>query len=190
MRINSTVRLGLIVLILGVVLLFSVLSTHVGYSYKATIGRVEPGDTFAYGLFLAPVGVGNISLDGETVVMGPEMDGPEDATFVTFVRLVVVSPSGETLVDMEGIVPFSVSVDFTERGEYVVYVTNLGDETVPIPVAAEFPRDNGVVNREADKFLVSIILTVSGTAILCIGLSATLLIKPKKAVGRPVADAV
>jgi len=179
MRINATARFGLILLILGVIMLLNVWATPMS-SVKARIGRVESGETFGYGLFLAPVGLGTIGLDGETITMGPGDDGPVSVKVVAPVRLVVVSPSGETLVDMEDVMPYSVDVDFTERGEYVVYVTNLSDETIPIPVSVDFPRDTGIVYREADKFLVSIILTASGIALFCIGLIATLITKHKK----------
>ncbi|MDR0460860.1 MAG: hypothetical protein LBH62_05435 [Nitrososphaerota archaeon] len=195
MRINTT-RLGLILLILGAIMLFNLWTAPVWQSYKAQMGMVESGATFAYGLFMAPVGLGNIVVEGDTVV-APEPseedianwsgEGPMlvtgdviHVTYNTSVRLVVVSPSNVTLVDEQGATPYSVSVDFVERGEYVLYVTNLGNETVPIPVSVKFPPDVGVVYREADKFLVSIILTVSGVALFCIGLTTTLLTKHTK----------
>lgn len=194
MRINTT-RLGLILLIIGVVLLFNVWVAPMFQSLRYQHFTVDPGVTFAYGVFVAPVGLGNIGVESNTVMApdpteeelaNPNEDGSISVAapvipveYEAFVRLVVVSPSGVTLVDEQDATPFSVSVDFTERGEYVLYVTNLGNETVPIPVSVNFPPDVGVVYREADKFLVSIILTTSGAVLLCIGLATTLISKHK-----------
>ncbi|MCL2173290.1 MAG: hypothetical protein FWB84_06615 [Candidatus Bathyarchaeota archaeon] len=197
MRINIT-RLGLILLILGVIMLFNLWTAPVIQSYKTQIMTVDPGVTFAYGLFVAPVGLGNVVVESDTMVPGvptaeelanPNADGsisvaapatPEE--YEAYVRLVVVSPSNVTLVDKQEATPFSVPIDFTERGEYVLYVTNLGNATVPIPVSVKFPPNAGVVYREADKFLVSILLTTSGVAFLCIGLVTTLITKHKNTV--------
>ncbi|MDR2203642.1 MAG: hypothetical protein LBE76_05025 [Nitrososphaerota archaeon] len=205
MRLNAT-RLGLILVIIGVIMLFNLWTVPVIQSYKAQFEPVDLGETFAYGLFLAPLGLGNIGVESDTVVAPkPSQDdidnwSGEGSMYVSgdvirveyeaFVRLVVVSPSGVTLVDTEGATPYSVPVDFTERGEYVLYVTNLGNETVPIPVSIKFPPETGVVYREADKFFVSIILTASGTVLLCIGLATTLLTKHKKTTNKSVADVI
>ena len=86
------------------------------------------------------------------------------------IHLVVTSPSNVTLVDVEVVTPHSVQINFDERGEYVVHATNIGDEESNIPIGINFPRDNNVVNRENDKFLISIILTVSGLVLFCLGL--------------------
>jgi hypothetical protein len=195
MRINTLTRLGLIFLILGTVLLFSIWTSPVVQSIKAGIGTVDPGETFAYGLFMSPVGLGNLVVEGDTLMAPPpsksELANPNpdgsihvDAPVIrveyeVFAHLVVVSPSGVILVDVEVATPYTVPIGFTERGEYVVYVTNLGDETVPIPISVKFPKDSGVVNREADKFFVSIVLTVSGVALFCLGLSTSLILKHK-----------
>ncbi|MDR0460291.1 MAG: hypothetical protein LBH62_02470 [Nitrososphaerota archaeon] len=195
MRINST-RLGLILLILGAILLFNVWTAPVVHSYKYQWFTVDPDVTFAYVFFASPVGLGTIGVESTTVVApdpteeelaNPTADGKIivaapviPVKYDAFVRLVVVSPSNVTLVDRQDDTPFSVPMDFTERGKYVLYVTNLGNETVPIPVSVNFPLDAGVVYREADKFLVSIILTASGATLLCIGLTTTLITKRKK----------
>jgi TRAP-type uncharacterized transport system fused permease subunit len=50
MRISPLTRLGLIFLILGAVLLFSIWTSPVVQYSKAGIGTVDPGETFAYGL--------------------------------------------------------------------------------------------------------------------------------------------
>jgi hypothetical protein len=94
--------------------------------------------------------------------------------------VVVVSPSGVVLVDAEAVTPCSFKVNFVERGEYVVNVTNLSEEDNPIPVAVEYPKDTGAVYREADKFLVSVILTVSGMALFCLGLITSLFLRKRQ----------
>lgn len=179
MRINTT-RLGLILLIIGAIVLFNVWTARV-IQTKTQLDSVEAGETFAYGLFMAPVGLGNIVFDGEAITMTPESSGPMFVDVVVPMHVVVVSPSDVVLVDVEAVTPCSFEVDFAERGEYVVYVTNLSDEDYPIPVAVEFPQDTGVVYREADKFLVSVILTISGVGLFCLGLITSLFTQKKKA---------
>jgi uncharacterized membrane protein len=178
MRINAT-RLGLILVIIGAILLFTVWSAPVIQFSKSQLDSVESGGTVAYGLFMAPVGLGNIVFDGEVLKVIHGSSGPVFVDVVVPMHVVVVSPSGVVLVDTETVTPCSFKVDFAERGEYVVYVTNLSEEENSIPVAVEFPQDTGVVYREADKFLVSIILTISGVAFFCLGLSTTLITKQK-----------
>ena len=191
MRINVT-RLGLIVMIIGVILLSSLWAAPVMQTRKAGLADVEPGETFSYGLFMAPVGLGNLVVEGDMLV-APEPSsnvtggGPvrvdEPPTSVVFkvpVHLVVVSPSNVTLVDTEFVTPHTVQLNFDQRGEYIVNVTNMGNESYPIPVSLKFPRDGDVVYREADKFLVSLVLTISGVVLFCLGLSTSLFLKHKR----------
>ncbi len=56
----------------------------------------------------------------------------------------------------------------------------MGNESYPISVSLKFPQDSDVENREADKFLVSLVLTVSGVGLFCLGESASLLLKLKR----------
>ena len=192
MRINVT-RIGLIVTIIGAILLSSLWVAPVTQTEKAGLAYVKPGETFSYGLFMAPVGLGNLVIESDTLV-APEpppnanaSGGPvrvdEPPTRVVFkvpVHLVVVSPSNVTLVDVECVIPHTVQLNFNERGEYIVQATNMGNESYPIPVSLKFPRDGDVVYREADKFLVSLILTVSGLVLFCLGLSTSLFLKHKR----------
>jgi hypothetical protein len=108
------------------------------------------------------------------------MVGLDVVEYVVPLRLVVISPSNVTLVDMETFTPVSVPINFDERGEYIVRATNLADEPAPLPVDIEFPRDGNVVYREADKFLVSIILTVTGMLFLCVSLCVSLILKYRR----------
>jgi hypothetical protein len=193
MRINAT-RLGFIVLLIGVILLSSLWTASVMQNRKAGLAYdVEPGETFSYGLFMAPVGLGNLVVEGDMVVPPtPSANVTGDGStgyysgslsrvvFEVPVHLVVVSPSNVTLVDMEIGTPHTVQLNFNERGEYVVYATNLGNESYPITLSLNFPRDGGVVYREADKFLVSLILTISGVVLFCLGLITSLFLKHKR----------
>jgi len=179
MRINFT-RLGLILVILGAVLLFSVWTSPVMQYFTMQGLPVEPDETFAHGLFMAPVGLGNIVLEEDVSMFDPEVGDLVNVKLHIPVHLVVVSPSDTVLVDETIVTPYTVQVNFDERGEYVVYITNMADESYPIPLSLKFPRDGSVVNREADKFFVSTILLISGAILLCLGLSLSLIIKHKK----------
>jgi hypothetical protein len=192
MRINIT-RLGLILLIIGVVLLLNFWTASLPWSSKMGTGFIEPGETRSYGLFMPPVGLGNLVVESDTLVPPTpppnatavngaiHVDGsPIRVEFDVPVHLVVVSPSNVTLVDVEVVTPHTVQLNFEERGEYIVHGTNLGNESYPISVALKFSRDGDVVNREADKFLVSLVLTVSGFVLFCLGLSTSLLLKHKR----------
>lgn len=185
MRIN-TKRLGLILVIIGAILLFNVWTAPVIHMYKTQLDPVESGETFAYGLFMAPVGLGNITFDGEVLKVIPGSSGPMFVDVVVPMHVVVVSPSGVVLVDTEAVTPCSFKVNFVERGEYVVYVTNMSEEEYSIPVAVEFPQDTGVVYREADKFLVSLILTVSGVVLFCLGLITSLFLHKRKSIAKQI----
>jgi hypothetical protein len=179
MRINFT-RLGLILVILGAVLLFNVWTIPVMQYFTVQGMPVGPDETFAHGLFMAPVGLGNIVVEEAVLVFDPEVGDLVNVKFAIPVHLVVVSPSDIVLFDETIVTPYTVQVNFDERGEYVVYITNMADESYSIPVSLKFPRDGDVVNREADKFIVSIILTASGLALFCLGLTTTLFVKHKK----------
>jgi hypothetical protein len=198
MRINFTrfgnfTRLGLILMIIGAVLLFSLWTASLPWSSKMGSGYINPDETLSYGLFMAPVGLGNLVIESDTLVPptpppnandsgGPiRVDGsPTRVEFEAPFHLVVVSPSNVTLVDEEIVTPHTIQLDFEERGEYIVHGTNMGNESYPISVSLKFPQDSDVENREADKFLVSLVITVSGVVLFCFGVSASLLLKLKR----------
>jgi hypothetical protein len=130
---------------------------------------------------MAPVGLGNLVVGGETVIREPSIEttGPTKITYVIPIHLVVVGPSNITLIDEEVVTPYTVQINFDKRGEYIIQATNRGEESVPIPVALNFPRDGDVVNRETDKFFVGTILTISGIVFFCLNLSTSLFVKRK-----------
>ncbi|MFA5571792.1 MAG: hypothetical protein GX799_07060 [Crenarchaeota archaeon] len=185
MRINFTslrsfTRLGLVLIIIGMVLLFNFWTAPLPQSSKRDLGYVKPGESLDYGLFMAPVGLGNLVVEGDTLEYKPDIDDITRLKYEVPVHLVVVSPSNLTLVDVEFVTPHTVQLNFDERGEYIVHVTNIGNESYPIPVSLKFPSGEDVVNREADKFFVSVILTVSGVVLFCLGLGISLFLKHKK----------
>ncbi|MGD6810474.1 MAG: hypothetical protein ACQCN3_12315 [Candidatus Bathyarchaeia archaeon] len=180
-------------IIIGAVLLFNFWTAPLPMLAKMGTGSIEPGETRSFGLFMSPVGLGNIVVESDTLVAPTpppdavavdgaiRVDGsPTRVEFVAPVHLVVVSPSNVTLVDEEVVTPHTVQLNFDERGEYIVHATNMGNESYPISASLKFSRDGNVVNREADKFLVSLILTVSGVVLFCLGLSTSLFLKLKK----------
>ncbi|MCL2135774.1 MAG: hypothetical protein FWH37_09585 [Candidatus Bathyarchaeota archaeon] len=189
MRINFT-RLGLILVILGAVLLFNVWTTPVMQYFTVQGMPVGPDETFAHGLFMAPVGRGNIVVEEAVLMFDPEVGDLVNVKFAIPVHLVVVSPSDIVLVDETIVTPYTVQVNFDERGEYVVYITNMADESYSIPLSLKFPRNGDVVNREADKFIVSIILTASGLTLFCLGLATTLFVNHKKTGAKTVVMSV
>ncbi|XHH08134.1 MAG: hypothetical protein ACFCUE_11240 [Candidatus Bathyarchaeia archaeon] len=191
-RLGNFTRLGLILMIIGAVLLFNFWTASLPWSSKMGSGYVDPDETLSYGLFMAPVGLGNLVIESDTLVPptpppnanasgGPiRVDGsPTRVEFEAPFHLVVVSPSNVTLVDKEIVTPHTVQIDFEERGEYIVHGTNRGNESYPLSVSIKFPQDSDVENRESDKFLVSLVLTVSGFVLFCLGLSTSLFLKLK-----------
>jgi len=192
-RFGNFTRLGLILIIIGAVLLFNFWTAPLPFSTKMGTGPIEPGETRSYGLFMAPVGLGNLVIESDTLVPPTpppnatavngtiHVDGsPTRVAFDVPVHLVVVSPSNVTLVDVDFVTPHTVQLNFDERGEYIVHGTNMGNESSPISASLKFSRDGAVENREADKFLVSLILTVSGFVLFCLGLGTSLFLNHKE----------
>ncbi|MDR2204151.1 MAG: hypothetical protein LBE76_07675 [Nitrososphaerota archaeon] len=179
MRLNFT-RFGLILIIIGVVLLSNSWTAFLPTYGIVGSGEVESGETLGYSVFMSPVGLGNFIVGYNKAPDGRPSTIPIEPVVVVPVHLVIVSPSNVTLVDVEVVTPYSVQIDFDERGKYTVYATNMGDERSGIPIGLSFPQDDGVTHREADKFLVSIILTASGAVFFCLGLSISVILKHKK----------
>jgi hypothetical protein len=175
MRINF-LRIGLLLVIIGAVLLVNFWTAPLPEYGIISIGEVKPGETVSYSLFMAPVGSGNLII-GYATLPGRSSSAPIPTEVVLPIHLVVTSPSNVTLVDVEVVTPYTTQLSFNERGEYIVHATNMGNEQSAIPVGLNFPREGNVVNREADKFLVSLLLTVSGLVLFCLGLGMSLFSK-------------
>ncbi|MDR2699377.1 MAG: hypothetical protein LBC12_00910 [Nitrososphaerota archaeon] len=146
----------------------------------AAFGLINSSETYGYSIFMAPVGLGNLLVGYMRAPSGSISMAPLPDDVVLPVHLVIVDPSNVTLVNADVITPYSVQIDFDKRGEYVVYVTNQDDKSSAIPIGVEFIEEDGVTHREADKFLVGTILTVSGVVLSFLGLGISLIAKHKK----------
>lgn len=164
-------RMGIIMLIIGLVLLLNSWSSHVPNYASLSSGEVEANETLSYSVLIAPVGIGNITVGyrrqpGSSV---PSTPGMNDSVVLP-VHLVVKNPANQTLIEKDIITPYSFQINFNERGEYAVSVTNKGAGTSSIPMGLIFLETNGNSNREADKFILSIILLICGLALFSINL--------------------
>ncbi|WNZ29195.1 MAG: hypothetical protein IAX21_11295 [Candidatus Bathyarchaeota archaeon] len=165
-------RLGLIVLIVGLVVLLNSWSSHVPRYSITSLGDVEPSETLNLSIHIAPVGTGNLTI-GSTLQTGSSMP-PElgmDDSIVLHVHLVVQGPRNQTLLEKDVVTPYSNRINFTERGEFTVHITNMGTESSRIPTGVIFPETDDASNRETDKFTISIILIICGLALICIKLT-------------------
>ena len=179
MRIDLT-RLGSILIIIGIVLLFNFWTAPIPTLGISTIGEFEPGETSSTSLLVAPVGLGNLLL-GQTRIGRLDSSHYIPTEFILPIHLVVTSPSRVTIVDVEVTTPYTIQLNFDERGEYIVHATNIGDNKSAIPIGLNFPKDGDAMYREADKFLVSSIFTISGVVLFCLGLINSMILKHKKA---------
>lgn len=164
-------RLGLIVLIVGLVILLNSWSSHVPSYAITSLGDIEPNETQNVSIHIAPVGTGNLII-GSTSQTGSSMP-PElsmDDPIVLPVHLVVQDPKNQTLIEKDVVTLYSNQINFTERGEFTVYITNKGTEPSRIPTGVIFPETDDTSNRETDKFTVSIILIICGLVLICIKL--------------------
>lgn len=150
-------------------------SEHVPQVAIWSYGEVNVNETHCYILLTAPVGVGNLTVGvARTSSNAPSgTDSPPAGLFPDFyvlpIHLEVKDPANQTLVEQDLVTPGFFEVDFKTRGQYSVYITNQGNETSPMPIGVRFEEGNPE-NREADKYLLSIILTASGATLIVIGL--------------------
>jgi hypothetical protein len=86
------------------------------------------------------------------------------------VHLKVTDPANRTLLEQDMVTPGTFPIEFKTRGEYRVYLTNNGNEKSPIPIGTTFELGNPQ-NREADKYLLAIVLTMSGAVFIAAGLT-------------------
>jgi hypothetical protein len=160
-------------------------SEHVPQSAIWGYGEVNVDETKCYILLTAPVGVGNITVgysrmqSNAPIGAGAPPPGLFPDSYVLPVHFEVKDPANQTLVEQDLVTPGSFEVDFKTRGKYTVYITNKGNETSPMPIGVSF-EEGKPENREADKYLLSIILTASGAALIFTGLVMRLLPKRHK----------
>jgi hypothetical protein len=158
-------------LITGLILLLNSWSSHVPNYASLSSGEVKANETLSYSVFIAPVGIGNITIGyhrqpGSSL---PSTPGMNDSVVLP-VHLSVKTPVNQTLIEKDIITPYSFQTNFNERGEYTVHVTNKGAEASSIPIGLIFLETNGNSNRETDKFSLSVILMICGLALFSINL--------------------
>lgn len=162
-------RLGLVSLIVGLILLMNAWSEHVAGNIIYGAVQVNVTETDGYVMFMSPVGVGNLTVGFNRY---PDSSAPSPPRFVASVvvpvRMKVDDPANQTIFEQDIVTPYSFEVDFKARGLYKVYITNNGNETAHIPIGLRFKPGNPE-NREADKYMLSIILTALGAVIIVVG---------------------
>jgi hypothetical protein len=143
-------------------------------------------ETKSYILMTAPVGVGNITVGYSRAPNSntPTGDGAPPAglfpdSYVLPIHFEVKDPANQTLVEEDLVTPGSFEVDFKTRGKYMVYITNHGNKTSPMPIGVSF-EEGKPENREADKYLLSITLTIAGAALLVTGVVMKLVSKQRR----------
>ncbi len=123
-------------------------------------------------MFMAPVGHGNFTVgynkypDRNWTQLPPGMN----ATVVLPVHLKITDPTGQTLLEQGIVTPASFPLNFDTRGEYLVYLTNNGNESSSIPIGTKF-EPNNPQNREADKYFLSCSLIAVGAVVVAVGLT-------------------
>ena len=169
----NIMRIGFVSLIIGLILLLNASSSHMSGRHTVSYDIMDENETQRYAILTAPVGVANltIGLQQSFATSLPEGFGSYNLVGIP-VHMQVYDPNNQTLAEQDIITPYSLEVVFKTRGSYKVYVTNKGTEKSTIPVTVEFEPRNPQ-NIEADKFLLSIVLTALGAAIV----SAAIVIK-------------
>ena len=157
-------RLGSILLILGLILLVNASDEHVPNEKIYSRGEIGANETGGYVILIAPVGVGNVTVGFFRSPGSHSPPGFEDVVVLP-IHIKIEDPTNQTLVEQDIITPHSFEIDFNRRGHYQVHLTNNGTEDSPIPIGLRF-EDGNPQNREADKFLLSIILTALGTILM------------------------
>ena len=174
-------RVGLVTLIVGAILLLNSWSEHVAGNIIYGAGEINVNETGGYVMFMAPVGDGNLTVGFRRYsdVHAPGPPGFEEFVVVP-VHIKVDDPANRTIIDEDIVTPDFFEVDFSSRGLYKVYLTNNGNETAYIPIGLRF-KQNNPQNREADKYLLSLILIVLGGVIVVVGFVMKLFEKQKTA---------
>ena len=162
-------RVGTVALIVGLILLMNAWSEHVAGNIIYGAVKVNVTETNGYVMYMPPVGVGNLTVGFHRY---PESTYPSPPGFVDNVvvpvHMKVDDPANQTIFEQDLVTPQSFEVTFTTRGLYTVYLTNNGNETVHIPIGLRFKQGNPA-NREADKYLLSILLIALGAVIVVVG---------------------
>jgi len=176
-------RLGLVSLIVGLILLLNASSQHVGLNMIHSYGEIAPNQTDGYVLFMAPVGTGNFTCGYYRYPGMPapltEFDTSAYDAVVLPVHLKIEDPTNKTVFEHDIVTPLSLEMDFNVRGFYKVYITNQGNETKTVSVGLRFTQYEPI-NREADKYLLSIVLTAVGAVVTAVGFAVSFVLKHRK----------
>jgi hypothetical protein len=165
-------RIGLVTLIVGLILLMNASSSHVSGYTTLTYGALGQNETETYVLLIGPVGPTTLAIGGadyKPIYSTPAGVGGSTVVANVSVHMKVTDPENNTLAEQDVMTPYLLDLDLKSRGAYTVYVTNKNTENSTIPLTVIFEIGNPE-NREADKFLVSLILTAAGVLILFAGL--------------------
>ncbi|MGD9130765.1 MAG: hypothetical protein PVH73_04230 [Candidatus Bathyarchaeota archaeon] len=175
-------RIGLVSLIVGLILLMNASSSHVSGRLSVSYGELDEGESQSYVILTAPVGPANMCIglrqsSPHSADMPPgfnQYDLTDVPVHVKFIDL-----NNNTIAEKDVITPYCFDVTFNERGAYNVYVTNNGNATTTMPLGIIFDFHNPE-NREADKYMLSIVLTALGAAITAAGFVITFVSKHSK----------
>ena len=166
-------RAGLVLLIVGLILLMNASSSHVSGHLSVSYDHLDEGESQSYAILTAPVGPANMCI-GLHPQKPWQSDMPPgfhqyDLTDVP-VHVKFTDPNNNTIAEKDVITPYCFDVKFNQRGAYTVYVTNNGNATTSMPLGVIFDFHNPD-NKEADKYLLSIILTALGALLVTVGIA-------------------
>lgn len=164
-------RAGFALLIVGLLLLLNASTSRMSGHRSATYDLLDEGASQSYLLLIAPVGPANmcIGLHPERGSYLPPVFSEYELTDVP-VHLKVTDPNNNTIVDKHVITPYCFDINFNARGAYTVHVTNNGNATTEMPLGIIFDFHNPD-NKEADKYILSIILTALGALLITVGIA-------------------
>jgi len=173
-------RVGLVLLVVGLILLMNASSSHVSGHLTVSYDYLDEGETQSYVILTAPVGPANmcIGLPPSRPSSMPAGFSQYDLTDVP-VHMKFTDTNNKSIAEQDVITPYCFDVDFNARGVYRVYITNKGNETTSMPLGIIFDFHNPA-NREADKYLLSIALTALGAAITGAGFVINFVSKHRK----------
>ena len=162
-------RAGSALLIIGLILLMNASSSHVSGYLSHKYGELDEGESQSYLILTAPVGPANmcIGLQSKSSSGLPPGFNKYDLTDVP-VHMKFTDPNNNTIAEKDVITPYCFDVTFNERGVYTVQITNNGNATTTMPLVIIFDFHNPA-NKEADKYVLSIILTALGGVIVVAG---------------------
>jgi len=162
-------RIGSVLLIVGLILLMNASSSHVSGRLSHKYGELDEGESLSYVILTAPVGPANmcIGLQTESASGLPRGFNKNDLIDVP-VHMKFTDPNNNTIAEKDVITPYCFDVTLNTRGAYTVHVTNNGNTTTTMPLVIIFDFHNPD-NKEADKYLLSIVLTALGALLVAVG---------------------